>query len=213
MATFDLSCPECGNTSKVPDNLVGKKIRCKKCQKIIVVEAPKAGEKKPAAKPTAIKAGTPAEKAKKTDDEDDDKNPYIMQEINLAARCPHCALPMDPPDAKVCVHCGYHMQKRQRIEQKVTYEITAVDYMLWHLPTVGCFIAIMILIGICVFCGVNMSDWIDPEWPVKAGCFTTWIVIICLVPMWAAAKFIFKRLVWNFTPPEHEKKKVSREEE
>src|SRR5512143_2862260 len=107
MATFDLSCPECGNTSKVPDDLVGKKIKCKKCQKIIVVQAPKSG----AAKPTAIKAASPAGK-NKGKDEDDDKNPYIMQEVNLAARCPHCALPMDPPDAKVCIHCGYHMQKR-----------------------------------------------------------------------------------------------------
>jgi hypothetical protein len=202
MATFDLSCPECGNTSKVPDDLVGKKIKCKKCQKIIVVQAPKAG----AAKQTAIKAAPPANKTKGKD-EDDDKNPYIMQEVNLAARCPHCALPMDPPDAKVCIHCGYHMQKRQRVEQKVTYEVTAVDYLIWHLPTFGCFIGIMILIGICVFCGINMSEWIPADFFVKPGCFTTWIVIICCYPMFVMARFIFRRLVWNFTPKEQEKKK------
>lgn len=201
MATFDLSCPECGNTSKVPDHLVGKKIKCKKCQTIIVVQPPRTGDKKPAGKATA-----PAKTTAKKADDDDDRNPYIMEDMDLAPRCPHCALLLDPPDTKVCIHCGYHMQKRQRVASRVTYEITAVDYLLWHLPTFGCFLGIMALIGFCVFCGINMNEWIGNDFFVKPGCFTTWIVIMCLYPMWWMTKFIFKRLVWNFTPPEQESK-------
>lgn len=204
MATFELSCPECGNTSKVPDNLAGKKIKCKKCQKIIVATAPAGPGGKSTA--TAIKSGTKAGSAKK---EEDDRNPYVMREENLAARCPFCAQLMDPPDAKICLHCGYDMQKRHRKESRITEEITAADYLIWHLPTVGCFFGIMALIGICVFCGVQMGDWVSGSFAdglVKPGCFTTWIVIMCLIPIWAMSKLIFKRLVWNFTPPEKEVK-------
>ncbi len=209
MATFDFSCPECGNTSKVPDNLEGKKIKCKKCQKIIIAKAPaKAGDKA-----TAIKAGAKPAGAKKQ--EEDDRNPYVMKEVNLAARCPHCALPLDPPDSKICIHCGYNMHKRERVVSKLTVETTAADYLLWHLPTFGSFIGIMVLIGICVFCGVQMGDWVSNSFAdgiVKPGCFTTWIVIMCLYPGWVMAKTIFKRLVWDFTPPEKEIKAVSEAE-
>src|SRR5262249_1090587 len=165
MATFDFSCPECGNTSKVPDNLEGKKIKCKKCQKIIIAKAPPAK--------SAIKTAPKSSTSKKQ--EDDDRNPYVMREENLAARCPHCALPLDPPDARVCIHCGYNMQKRERVGSKITVEHTATDYLVWHLPTIGSFFGIMVLIGICVFCGVQMGDWVSYSFfdgIVKPGCFT-----------------------------------------
>jgi uncharacterized paraquat-inducible protein A len=204
MATFELSCPECGNTSKVPDNLAGKKIKCKKCQKIIIATASGKGGDQSVG--TAIKSAA-LTGGKKS--EDDDRNPYIMREENLAARCPFCAQLMDPPDSKICLHCGYNMQKRERVASKVTLEITAADYLLWHLPTFGSFIGIMVLVGICVFCGVQMGDWVDGSFAdglVKPGCFTVWIVIMCLYPIWAMVKLIFRRLVWNFTPPEKEVK-------
>jgi ribosomal protein S27E len=201
MATFELSCPECGNTSKVPDNLAGKKIKCKKCQKIIIATP---GGKSAG---TAIKSGAKPSGTKKP--EYDDRNPYVMREENLAARCPFCAQLMDPPDSKICIHCGYNMQRREREASKITDEITAADYLLWHLPTFGSFVGIMVLIGICVFCGVQMSDWVSGSFAdglVKPGCFTVWIVIMCLYPIWAMIRIIFRRLVWNFTPPEKEVK-------
>lgn len=196
MATYDFSCPQCGNTSKVNDGLVGKKIRCKKCQQIMVVQAE--------GKATAIKSAKPP--AKKKDKDDDDRVSYTMREENLAARCPHCAQLMDPPDARICLHCGYDLQKRERKASKLTVEHAAPDYILWHLPTFGCFVADMTLITIVVLCVWNRSDWFDFTDVIPAGCWATWIVVVCLFFMFLATRFIVRRLVWNFTPPEKEYK-------
>ena len=38
-ATIDIACSNCGNASKAPADLVGKKIRCKQCQTVFVVQA------------------------------------------------------------------------------------------------------------------------------------------------------------------------------
>ena len=45
-------------------------------------------------------------------EEDDAQNPYGVTETNLDPRCPHCAYELDPPDARICLHCGYDMIKR-----------------------------------------------------------------------------------------------------
>lgn len=201
MATIDITCEKCSNTSKVPDNLVGKKIRCKKCQNVIAVKAP--------AKGADAKSGAKPSDGKKPHD-DVDRVPYGMQEVNLAARCPHCAQPMDPPDAQICLHCGYHMRKRELVKTKETYEITGVDYLLWHLPTLGCFFGIWFLVGVCVFAGINMGDWVSGsgvDGIVPPGCFTTWLIVMCAYPIWFQIRFVFRRLVWQFTPPEKEKEK------
>ena len=199
MATLEISCPQCGNTSKVPDELIGKKIKCRKCQNIIVVKA----ASQPAPKNVAVKAEPKAKETKKPGPhDDDDRTPYVMREENLAARCPFCAQLMDPPDAKICIHCGYHMQKRQRVESKKTYEHTAADYLLWHLPTVGYFVGIFVLIGINVYCVMNMDGWVGDEAIVKPGCFSLWIVIPSCFAIFLMARFIFKRLVWHIIPPE-----------
>src|SRR5262245_35301771 len=98
MAEIQITCPECGNQRGVPDDLVGKKIKCKKCQSVFTVKAAAA---KPAApkKPTAVKAESSVIPIKKEKEEEkEDRNPYVMKEENLAARCPFCAMLMDPPD-------------------------------------------------------------------------------------------------------------------
>src|SRR5206468_2749288 len=53
-------CPSCGQKLKVPDNLVGKKVRCSKCAGTFLAEAPSA----PA--PPA-----PARTSRRRDDDDD----------------------------------------------------------------------------------------------------------------------------------------------
>ena len=200
MAILEVSCPKCGNTSKVSDELAGKKIRCKKCQNVISVGKPAA---KGDAKPPGAKPPGPHD--------DDDRKPYIMKEENLAARCPFCAMQLDPPDARICIHCGYNMHKRHLIATKKTYERTPVDYLLWHLPTVGCFIGIGVLIGICVFCAISMNDWIDEDFPVKPGCFSVWIIVMSCFPIFFMGRFIFRRLVWHFAPEEKLMKETKEE--
>ncbi|HEV3146474.1 MAG TPA: hypothetical protein VGZ47_21485 [Gemmataceae bacterium] len=211
MATIDITCPNCGNASKGPDTIRGKKIRCKNCEHVFMVPA--------AATAAARKPDTAAEakaKALHILEEEDEaaKNPYEVVEENLAPRCPHCALPMDPPDAVICVHCGYHMEKRKRKERKVTFERTFGDYVLWHLPTVGCFLGICALITLDVFCAlVWFPDLVADSWlteimpPRRAtACMTVWVVVVCLFFIWKMGKFMVVKRIMHFAPPEQEKK-------
>lgn len=193
MATIDIVCPSCQHASKAPAELKGKKLRCKRCKNVFVVGA----------------VAAEAARVQQHLDAEIDRNPYGVTTENLAARCPFCAMAMDPPDARICLHCGYDMVKRRRLESRNTYETTALDYMLWHLPTVACFIGIFVVIGFCIFCGWNMADWTKETWfdeIIPPGCYTTWLSIVGIALIWFQGKFVFKRLVYNLHPPEKIKK-------
>ena len=64
---INITCTQCGNASRVPAEAVGKKIRCKQCNAVFVVQAnaPKPAPAPVAAKPPAAKApaAKPAAKA------------------------------------------------------------------------------------------------------------------------------------------------------
>jgi len=191
MAEIQISCPECGNKRAVPDQLLGKKIKCKKCQAVFTVKAE-------AAKRSAAKAGD-AIPIKKEDD--DDRRPYALKEENLATRCPFCALPIDPPDAKICLNCGYDMRKRQRVDRKVVFERTFGDYLTWHMPTVALIILIVTVIGTTIFLSIEVYPELDnPVLP--AGCFQVWTVVFALFVIYFSGKFVVKRLFKEFHPPE-----------
>ena len=211
MATIDIACPNCGNTSKGPDTVRGKKIRCKNCEHVFVV--PAAGTVASPKPPNPAEQRTLPPRVEEDDDEVA-KNPYGVVQENLAPRCPHCALPMDPPDAKICIHCGYHMVKRQRKERKITYERTFGDYVLWHLPTLACFIGIGILIAFDALCvvlwypamveGSTIGDIFGEA--LSRSCCSVWTVIVSLYFIWKMGKFIIVKRLMHFTPPEQEKK-------
>ena len=98
MPEIDITCPECGNRRGVPDDLVGKKIKCKKCQSVFTVKAPAAKPAKPAKPAGPNKTAAPPNVTVipiKKEEEKEDRNPYVMREENLAARCPFCALLLD----------------------------------------------------------------------------------------------------------------------
>ena len=207
MATIDIACPNCGNTSKGPDTVRGKKIRCKNCEHVFMVPA---GATVAAQKPPKPSEAITVPPETIEDEYEAAKNPYGVVEENLAPRCPHCALPMEPPDAKICVHCGYHMVKRQRKERKITFERTFGDYVVWHLATVGFFFGICALIALDVVCGLIVfpammeNSWL--EGIVPTGCFTVWLVVMSLFFIWKMGKFIILKRLMHFSPPEEEKK-------
>jgi hypothetical protein len=219
MAEIEIACPSCGDKRRVSDDLAGKKIKCKKCQGVFTVKAPPpaapAGSPKPAAKPGAQPApAKPAARAvrpvKAKEEEEENADPYTMREENLSVGCPFCAQLMEPPDAKICLHCGYDMQKRRRVESKQVYEQTGADYFIYHLSTIGCFVGIVVLVGLNVFCLLNMRGWVggtDIAEVMGPDCFSTWLVIFSCFPIFFAARFIFRRLAYRFTPPEKEVKK------
>lgn len=224
-ATLDVSCPNCDKPLKVPAELEGKKVKCKGCEEVFVIKAPKAktaapSKKAPAAKkpaPETPKAEEkPPEKPKSPfldeDDDDDGQAPKPMAVVKEddAPRCPHCANELDPPDAIVCYICGYNNVTRVKSETKKVIEHDAADWAT-HLATP--IIALIIVIGLIVLdiiCILNMSDWMagsalekdeknpvtgNVEYYVKPGAFTTFIIVATLAIIVPFTRFAIRRLM------------------
>jgi hypothetical protein len=216
--TIVITCPDCEKQTKVPDNLAGKKVRCKGCGGVIPV---------PQKRTIDTRMATPEVKKKlRPSEEEDASKPYGVEEISVAPRCPHCAYEMEPPDAVICLHCGYNMTKRRRVESRKVYEYSSNDWMLWLGPGVACAIAFFGLIGFCVFFhfwlpGLLMTKWdglaekglnrfeiVDQASDESYLAYLfhpgieTWIIVICIWLMWKSGKFAYKRLIVNYMPPE-----------
>jgi hypothetical protein len=204
----------------VPESVRGKKVRCKNCEGAVPVPAA------PAAPDQRITTAKAKQAPKPDDDENESKNPYGVTETSLSPRCPHCAYELDPPDATVCLHCGFHMIRRQRVASVKTYDRTAGDWFLWLLPGIACIILAGVMIGYCVFHHAYLPDyvlstkdiqeiqryrinpfsdyakWDDATallfyWPIQM-----WLFLILGYASYRALKFAFKRLVLNYLPPE-----------
>lgn len=181
MPAHQISCPNCDLVMKVPDTVVGKKIRCKECEHVFVVTAPGAAAAKPLsadfkkpgpakkAKPKAeepapvdapIKFADEEPKKKPADDDDDDEaNPYGVIKEGEVARCPHCAYELDPPDTKVCLNCGYDMVQRRRHESKKVFAHTKGDFFKHWLPAIIWLLVMITMIVVTVICFINMRKW------------------------------------------------------
>jgi DNA-directed RNA polymerase subunit M/transcription elongation factor TFIIS len=219
-----ITCPKCQQQMTVPESVRGKKVRCKNCEGVVPVpEAPKG----PDQRITTAKA----QQAAKHTEEDDDKNPFIVTETSLAPRCPHCAYELDPPDSKICLHCGYHMVRRQRVKSVRTFERSGGDWFMWLMPAFLCIILAGILIGYCFFHhiwlpGMVLEDRdvkeieryrINPfsdyakwdsattllfYWPIQM-----WLFLILGYSAYRCLKFAFIRLALDYQPPETVKEK------
>jgi DNA-directed RNA polymerase subunit M/transcription elongation factor TFIIS len=184
-ATLDVSCPNCGKQLKVPAELEGKKVKCKDCQEVFAIKAPKkAAAAKPAApkaapKPAPKPAPPPAPEPEKSPflDEDDDENlpagvaPKPMEVIREsdAPRCPHCAKELDPPTATVCKSCGYNNKTRIKHETKKVIASDAGDWASHLGPGIIAAVIAIGLIVVDIFCWVNMSGWIAGSALEKEG--------------------------------------------
>jgi predicted Zn finger-like uncharacterized protein len=216
MATLLITCPDCKKQMKVPDSVQGKKVRCKSCGGVIPV---------PAGKKPDTRVTTPEAQAKmaKLSEEEEAKNPYVVTETSLAARCPHCAYEIEPPDALICLHCGYNMVKRTREKQIVAYESTFFDWLLWLGPGILALFAIGALVGVCLYYHyqlpyqmLNQKD-VDSLMADRMKAFERdidstaylfhpgielWVVVVCIWFIWKFLRFAFKRLILNYRPPE-----------
>ena len=252
---IDTECPNCQTVLRVPAELAGKKVKCKKCNTIFAVPS---GDKPKSAKPVAAKpvAAKPAPakpasakpakvvveddesdqhaplklakdeplklakeepiKTSKHEEDEDDDNPYDAIRENEAARCPHCAKEMDPPDAMICIHCGYDLRERRRKESKNVIELTFFDYVLHH---IGAFFLLLFVIGInigAIVCWLYMNSWIgswleteesnaatgEKTHYVAPWCFSLWIEIFVIWVSWKCLKFICKRFFIDYRPQE-----------
>jgi ribosomal protein L37E len=242
-SVVEIPCPECEKTLKVPETVFGKKIKCKYCGHAFVVEDPAEGGQKKPTKPGVkpSKPGGAAVKPKKEEpkpeskpaepaapykfqDDDDDEgakpNPLGLIAEDEVARCPFCAKELDPPDAKVCLHCGFNNETRVRAESKKVWAPDASDWMNHLGPGI---VALLLFIGLLVLdivCWVNMRDWMtgtflqkddkdaqgEIAFYVKPGAFITFIIAATILPMIGTARFAIKRLFIENQPQEKVKK-------
>jgi len=229
-----MECPNCEAALKVPPAVFGKKIKCKHCGHAFVVQDPDDEPRKPAkpqkpAKPTKSEAKpakpasppppptpAPAKKSEFADDEDEGPSNIEVIHESDTARCPHCAKELDPPDAVVCVHCGFNNVTRAKAETKKVWAPTAEDWIMHLLPGI---VALLICIGLIVFniiSLVRMREWLEgtflemddkdaagrKKFYIAPGAFIFFFIVISLPIFVPAVKFAFRRLVKEYMPSE-----------
>ena len=139
-----------------------------------------------------------------------DGKPYSLTDVSLAPRCPYCAAELPSEDAIICLHCGYHLQTRTRLEPKHTYEITAADVFQWRLSGyIGAALATFFLAFIAFLwlglerLAADSKEW----WTIFAGLwFEIWGSVFAGFMVWLGCHLAYRRLVLNRDPPEVEKK-------
>lgn len=216
-APLTVSCPNCQATLRVPPALAGKKIRCKKCETVLAVQAPAPADVPPPVPddaPIGFKDDPPAPHA---DDEEND-NPYAVTKDDLdVPRCPFCALELDPPDTKICLHCGYDMTQRRRHSTVKTIDYTAADWIKHLGPGVAAAIGVVVILVTDFIVLTNMREWMtgglfdsgdkdkvteQTVFYISPYCFNLWIGVVSAFLVYLLGKFAYKRLVINWKPEE-----------
>jgi DNA-directed RNA polymerase subunit RPC12/RpoP len=226
--TILIVCPECGKQIKAPDNVLGKRVKCKFCQGAFV--ATKGTAKPPAGKPAKPPADKPAKpatgnkpaagraagsmpikRAVEEDEEDNDPNPYGITDMDMAYRCPSCANEMESEDAIICLTCGYNTQTREHARTRKVHDLGGGEHFLWLLPGIGCLLLVLAAIGFATWYVMKIEDLVGTdEWYgalLSHGGIKLWVVIMALFVIYYAGKFTIKRLILHPKPPEVEKKK------
>ncbi len=217
MATVpSIVCPGCQKSFKGRPDLVGKKIRCPKCQHPFIVPGNPSpqedfvltGPKEEEAEDKA--AAIMAEPPKKSPFQDDDEGPdnYEVTHTDLSARCPNCANKMESEDAIVCLFCGYNTQTRTWGQTKTVIERQWSDWFWWQFPAYCSLSAVVSkVIGALYYCLV-MPYNVKDEWyafMVDHESTRLWTVIFGLFTVWAEGWVVYWRLIIH--PPAPEKTK------
>ena len=197
--------------------------------KPVAAKPAKPAQARPAAPAAARPAVPPDPNApigfKKEEEEEDPKKPkpYIVAKDDLdVPRCPFCAQELDPPDTKVCLNCGYNLLDRKRVESRTVYEHSSGDYFLHWLPAILSIVAILIFLSCSGFVSIMMRTWMvgsfldreeknpitgQEQFYVPPYCFNIWIWVITIWICYKLTRFVIRRLVFNWRPPEVVKQK------
>jgi len=198
-----IRCPHCKKQLKGPVELRGKKVRCKACAKVFMVEAtaPLQGSSGVGRQARSVRAEGSEDAPRPTPHAE---QMYQMTEaIQGVPRCPQCAAQMESEEAVICLNCGYNQMTGQRINVVKTYSTTATDILLWRLPGMICAVltvAMLAFVGY-LWIGLERTDaehkdvwWVFPS--------QIWGSVLAAFIGWAAGKFALKRLVTENMPPE-----------
>lgn len=76
--SFPLACPNCDAMFQVPDEIAGKRIKCKKCGEVIVARRTKAeqdDDPRPSPSPSKVRKSSPPASNRRSYDDDEDETP------------------------------------------------------------------------------------------------------------------------------------------
>jgi hypothetical protein len=189
-----VSCPDCKKQYKAPPEAEGKKIRCKACGQTFRVQV-------------APKTGSPTFELSPSEEEVD-LTPYQVTNLDLAARCPHCAKEMESEDAVICLHCGYDTRARQLLGTTRTIAHDAGDRFQWLLPgIIGSAVVLMMLgtvaflwVGLPFLASKNANAW----WVIfDTKSVRVWGSVICLFISYFGGRIAIDRLILHPEPPEN----------
>jgi DNA-directed RNA polymerase subunit M/transcription elongation factor TFIIS len=104
----------CGQRLSIPDDYVGKAVRCPKCKATVSVPAPASAAAKTSGKGPS-KAGSQGAQAADVPT----NHEAVFDELGLKEKppgvdCPECGGHL-PPNAVLCVHCGYSFQLGRKL--------------------------------------------------------------------------------------------------
>ncbi len=171
--TTPIPCPECEKVLNVPEQVLGKKIKCKDCGCAFVAEPPKkavkpskpggaAKPKKPEPEPEPKKEEPKKPAARYADEDDDGAVPKPLGTVDEGedvARCPHCAKELEPPTAVICIHCGFNNVTRTKAESKKVWAPDASDWMNHLAPGFGALAIFVALLVLNIVCLLKMEEW------------------------------------------------------
>ncbi|MBA2226165.1 MAG: MJ0042-type zinc finger domain-containing protein [Thermogemmata sp.] len=239
-------CPHCQTALRVPENVAGKRIKCSKCQQVFAVPArgasaeasqgqasprpaaPAASRPSAAARPASPAASTPATapesapRPKRPFDDDDEGVAQVgVVEEKDVPRCPHCAMELVPPDAIVCIHCGFNNRTRVKADTRKVYAPTFSEWAMHLAPGI---IAVLVCIGLIVLnyiTATNMRSWLEgtflemdevdaagrKRFYIAPGAFIFLIAFISLGIFVPCLRFALRRLFVEYRPPERLKLK------
>lgn len=203
-----ITCPECKKKFKGKADLEGKKIKCPFCAKPFQVPG-KDQKAAPAAVAPAAAEAADASGPQKANQwyEDEDSNPYGVTALDLQARCPNCANPMESEKAVVCLTCGYNTMTRQWGKTEKVFGITRGEHFMHLLPGIICATIVFLFIVLLFFYCMVIPDMVEKTWAsfLDHESMRLWISSSILMTCWGLGMFCFKRLIVNPKPAEEEK--------
>ncbi len=176
--TIPVECPGCKKVIKAPAALKGKKIKCKSCNQAFTV----------------------GDAVRRSDEEWGEVAAYGVTAEKDKLHCAFCAHDMEDGQV-ICLHCGYNMQTRKRLETRVLEATGVEDYITYLMPGIIYAIIVLIMIGVIIWIWVDYP-W---DWPEKPESIQVYVTVACGFVIWGAGVPAFKRLVLRPHPPEREK--------
>lgn len=191
---------------QAPESIQGKKIKCKGCGEVFAALPVPAKTK--AEPPNAKPAASGADKAKGKGNEEEwgVVKAYGVTSEDLSPRCPFCAAELEDDQQVVCLECGYNLQTRERLQEKILEPVTGGDYFLWLLPGILCalfglFFFGLVILGV-VFLIAPPEGYEGDSWfrmsIIYGAVFNGFIAFFTI-------RGAIKRLILNPHPPDKEK--------